>query len=79
MLPIEDRFYFNQYFDTKIELHLLKPYLSSAKLDYLRDFRTKGPQLIGAMGKKAFHLFDRVSLTWLCSLENLGYNKFLEV
>ena len=35
-------------------------------------------ELIGVLGRRCFHLFDKTHLTWVCSVKQLGYEKLTE-
>ena len=47
------------------------------KRELLKDCRRKHSELIGVVGRKAFHIFDKTAMTWICSSEALGYAKII--
>lgn len=68
-LPHPDRFYFNQYFPISSKV-LQVP-------EFIQHFKPKvnGPKsdLIGVVGREAFHIFNKSDRTWVCSRKELGY------
>lgn len=79
LLPVKDRFYLNQYFPITHELsdEFLEKHVSPEKQAILRDCRRKRSELIGVVGRIAFHIFDKSAMTWICSSESLGYAKII--
>jgi hypothetical protein len=59
--------------DDFIEKHVT----NETKKRLLRDCMIKRCDLIGVVGRKAFHVFDKTYMTWICSSANLGYEKLL--
>ena len=39
----------------------------------LRGLTKKNCELYGVIGRRAFHIFDKTHLTWICSSKVLGY------
>lgn len=76
-LPVKDRFYFAQYFPIKesqlsenfLEIHVR----SEKKRQLLRGLTKQHCELIGVVGRRAFHIFDKTHMTWICSSKALGY------
>lgn len=50
---------------------------SKKKRDLLLDCKNKHCNLIGIVGRVAFHIFDETYMTWICSSEALGYEHLL--
>ena len=76
----KDRFYFNQFFPVNNEM-ISKKFIN----EYVNDPIVKGIlsdpvqlkkcQIIGVIGRRCFHLFDKKHMQWLCSAKKLGYEK----
>jgi len=47
------------------------------KANLLRDFRRARCNLVGVVGRKAFHIFDLTHMTWICSSNSLGYETMM--
>ena len=78
-----DRFFFNQYFPIK-EAFLSDKFLtthvdSEEKRQQLRDLSRKKCHLMGIVGRRAFHIFDKTHRTWICSTKKLGYQKLAKI
>jgi hypothetical protein len=43
----------------------------------LKDLLKKKCELIGVVGRNAFHIFDKTNLTWFCSIKALGYETLI--
>jgi hypothetical protein len=76
-LPVKDRFYFAQYFPIK-ESYLSENFLeihvqSEKKRQLLRGLTKQHCELYGVVGRRAFHIFDKTHMTWICSSKALGY------
>ena len=80
-LEVADRFFMNQYFpiDTAmITEDFIETHVSSEiKKMLLRDCKKKRCDLIGIVGRKALHIFDKTYMTWICSSAKLGYETLL--
>lgn len=46
-----------------------------SKRNLLKDYSKRNCDLIGIVGRKAFHIFDKTHRTWICSSKNLAYEK----
>ena len=58
-----------------IEEHVQDADKKELLLNPVTRFRTK---LIGIVGRRCFHLFDKTNMTWICSAKKLGYEKLSE-
>ena len=71
----------NQYFTidaSMITEDFIETHVSSEiKKMLLRDCKKKRCDLIGIMGTKALHIFDKTHMTWICSSTKLGYEILL--
>ena len=41
----------------------------------MNNLTKKNCELVGIVGRKAFHIFDKTHRTWICSSRALGYDK----
>ena len=49
------------------------------KAQVIEHLKTNRCDLVGVMGRNAFHVFDKISMNWICSNKYLGYgNVFSE-
>lgn len=73
----EDRFYFNQYFPLKAENlndDFLESHVKSVKnRTLLKDLSQQKCELYGIIGRRAFHIFDKTHMVWICNSKKLGY------
>jgi hypothetical protein len=74
-LSIGDRFYLNQYFPiSKLPIEFLELYVPcQKKRDLLMDIRREKCDLVGVIGRHAFHIFDKTNRLWIANIEKLGY------
>lgn len=80
---VKDRFFFNQYFPIK-EKHLSDNFLemyvdSEEKRQLLLGLSRQKCQLMGIVGRRAFHIFDKTHRTWITSTKKLGYQKLAKI
>ena len=82
-LPCDDRFYFNQYFPLKgrsgedtcpLSEKFVEKYVAENKRNILRvENNKKNAELVGIVGRQAFHVFDKTTRSWVCSCPSLAY------
>ena len=60
-MGVRDKFFDNHNFPIDCE-HFSVP----------QDLRSKNRELIGVVGRQAFHIFDKTNLTWISHTEMLG-------
>lgn len=51
---------------------------SPAKRALLKDLTRKRCELVGVVGRNAFHIFDKTNRTWICSSKAHGYIRLFE-
>jgi hypothetical protein len=49
------------------------------KCDLLIDLSKQKCELIGVVGRKAFHIFDKTNMTWIANIRALGYQELAEI
>ena len=75
-MTVKDRFYFNQFFPIGDNLsdEFLKEHVGSThKQQLLKDLKRQRCELIGIVGRRAFHIFDKTNRTWISNSLALGY------
>ena len=81
-MKAEDRFFFNQFFPIRHE-HLneqfLELHVTEDKKQLLLKLSLQRCQLIGIVGRRAFHIFDKTHRTWICSSRALGYKHLADI
>jgi hypothetical protein len=51
--------------------------VSKEKSLFLTDKHRKKCDLVGVIGREAFHIFDKANMTWIAAIEELGYAKLV--
>ena len=81
-MKARDRFFFNQFFPIRHE-HLSEQFLeqnvTEEKKQLLLRLSLQRCQLIGIVGRRAFHIFDKTHKTWICSSKKLGYKHLADI
>lgn len=75
-MPLKDRFLNNLHFpirrDQLSEQFIERHVHSEQKRQHLRGLAGESCELIGVVGRRAFHVFDKRHMTWICSSKDLG-------
>jgi len=72
----KDRFYFNQFFPITDNLtpEFLQEHVPNMdKQRLLKDLKKKRCELLGVVGRRAFHIFDSTHRIWITNSLELGY------
>ena len=82
MLKKPDRFYFNQYFpisDSMLSEDFCSRHLDvQTKEKLLKELSKRKLELVGVVGRYAFHIFNKTNRCWVSSSEALAYSNLFE-